>query len=60
MTMLVEVTNKDTARTLVVTQREHGAPTSAPPTEIAPGKSATFYVWSTHDLVLSEQQDGEK
>jgi hypothetical protein len=59
MTMLLEVTNKDTSRTLVVTQREHGSPTSAPPTEIAPGQSATFYVWSTHDLVLSEQ-DGEK
>ncbi len=60
MTMLLEVTNKDTSRTLVVTQREHGNVTSAPPTEIAPGQSATFYVWSTHDLVVAEKQEGEK
>ncbi len=60
MTMLLEITNKDTGRKLVVTQREHGTPTSAPPTEIAPGQSATFYVWSTHDLVIAEQQDGDK
>lgn len=60
MTMLLEITNKDTSRKLVVTQRENGSPTSAPPTEIAPGASATFYVWSTHDLILSEHQDGDK
>jgi hypothetical protein len=58
MTMLLEITNKDTSRKLVVTQRENGSPTSAAPTEIAPGQSATFHVWSTHDLILSEQ-DGE-
>ena len=57
MTMQLEVVNKDSTRVLIVTQREHGNATSAPPTEIAPGKSATFYVWSTHDLILSEKEE---
>lgn len=57
MTMQLEIANKDSKRILVVTQMEHGNPTSTPPTEIAPGKSATFYVWSTHDLILSEKDE---
>lgn len=57
MTMQIEVSNKDTKRVLVVKQLEHGKPTSAPPTEIAPGSAATFYVWDTHDLVLSEKEE---
>ena len=57
MTMLIEITNKDTKRILVVSHRENGNPTAAPPTEVAPGKSASFHVWSTHDLVLSEKDE---
>ena len=58
MTMLIEITNRDTdtSRVLVVTHREHGNPTSAPSVEISAGSSMTFYVWSTHDLVISEKQ----
>jgi hypothetical protein len=64
MTMRIKVTNEDQTRTARVRVRDakvyDGKTTgefvedSNPPTEIAPGQSADFYVHSTRDLIVEE------
>jgi hypothetical protein len=57
MTMRLEISNKDDKRILRVIQRDKDSPVVSQFTDIAPGKSAEFYVWSTRELVLNELEE---
>lgn len=57
MTMRLEITNKDEKRTLRVVQVSKDGPKVSPFTDLAPGQSGEFYVWSTQELVLKELEE---